>query len=147
MSKKNRSPQAAVQSANKTPATENIQSGVFVTVKSKLPFGRSFATPDGKVHVIKGMNQGILVKTEGLLGQYATTRLNKDAWDYFTKVYAEDDCLKNKVIFADVKAKNAAAQAKEIEKDVKTGMEQINPDNVPNIKTSDNEQDGTGVVA
>ena len=147
MSKKNRSVQVAKQPANTNPAADVKQSGAFVTVKSKLPFGRSFATPDGKVHVINGMNQGLLVKTEGLLGMYATTQLPKDVWDYFAKVYANGACLKNKIIFADVKAENAAAQAKEIEKDVKTGMEQINPNDIPNIKTSENEKDGTGVVA
>ena len=40
-----------------------------------------------------------------------------------------------------------SSTTKEIEKDVKTGMEQINPNDIPNIKTSENEKDGTGVVA
>ncbi len=149
MSKNNRGAQAASQSVNinNVPAPE--KSGNFVTVKSKLPYGLSFATPDGKTHKINGMNQGLVVKTEGLMGLYATTQLDADVWAYFTRAYAEQPYLKNKVIFAEVTAERADAKAKEIEKDAstKTGMEQLDPNEVPNIKKSEDTPTGAGVVA
>lgn len=149
MSKKNKGVQAAKQPVNVQNVSAPEKSGNFVTVKSKLPYGLSFATPDGKVHKINGMNQGLVVKTEGLMGLYATTQLDADVWAYFTRAYAEQPYLKNKIIFADVKAENAEAKAKEIEKDesTKTGMEQIDPTTVPNIQKSEDGGTGAGVVA
>lgn len=149
MSKKNKGAQAAVQTANVNNAPAPQKSGNFVTVKSKLPYGLSFVTPDGKVHKINGMNQGIVVKTEGMLGLYATTQLEADAWAYFTRAYAKQPYLLKKHIFADVSAPKAEAMAKEIEKDAstKTGMEQIDPNTVPNIKKSEDGGAGAGVVA
>lgn len=149
MSKKNKRAQANQQpvNTNNVPAPE--KSGNFVTVKSKLPYGLSFATPDGKIHKINGMNQGLVVKTEGLMGLYATTQLDADVWAYFTRAYAEQPYLKNKVIFAEVTTDRADAKAKELEKDAstKTGMEQLNPNEVPNIKKSGDTPTGAGVVA
>lgn len=149
MSKKNKRAQATQQpvNTNNVPAPE--KSGNFVTVKSKLPYGLSFATPDGKIHKINGMNQGLVVKTEGLMGLYATTQLDADVWAYFTRAYAEQPYLKNKVIFAEVTTDRADAKAKELEKDAstKTGMEQLNPNEVPNIKKSGDTPTGAGVVA
>lgn len=149
MSKKNKGVQAAKQPVNVQNVSAPEKSGNFVTVKSKLPYGLSFATPDGKVHKINGMNQGLVVKTEGLMGLYATTQLDADVWAYFTRAYAEQPYLKNQIIFADVKAENAEAKAKEIEKDAstKTRMEQIDPNTVPNIKKSEDGGAGAGVVA
>ena len=69
MSKKNKSAQTAQSSAKnvtQVSAAARPQGGNFVTVMSKLPWGLTFATPDGKKHVINGMNQGLLVKTEGM---------------------------------------------------------------------------------
>ena len=149
MSKKNRGAQAANQPANVNNAPAPQKSGNFVTVKSKLPYGLSFAAPDGKVYKINGMNQGLVVKTEGLIGLYATTQLDADVWAYFTRAYAEQPYLKNKIIFADVSAQRAEAIAKEIEKDdsTNTGMEQIDPNTVPNIQKSEDGGSGAGVVA
>lgn len=149
MSKKNKSAQTAKQSVSVQNVPAPQKSGNFVTVKSKLPYGLSFATPDGKVHKINGMNQGLVVKTEGMTGLYATTQLDADVWAYFTRAYANQPYLKNQIIFADVKAENAAAKAKEIEKDAstKTGMEQIDPDTVPNIQKAEDGGTGMGVVA
>lgn len=149
MSKKNKSAQAAKQPVNVNTVPAPQKSGNFVTVKSKLPYGLSFKTPDDKTHKINGMNQGLVVKTEGLMGLYATTQLDAGAWAYFTRAYAEQPYLKNRVIFAEVSAERAAAKAKEIEKDAstKTGMEQIDPNTVPNIKKSEDTPTGAGVVA
>lgn len=149
MSKKNKSAQAAQQPVNTNNVPAPQKSGNFVTIKSKLPYGLSFATPDGKTHKINGMNQGLVVKTEGLMGLYATTQLDADVWAYFTRAYAEQPYLKNKVIFAEVTAERADAKAKEIEKDAstKTGMEQLDPNEVPNIKKSEDTPTGSGVVA
>lgn len=149
MSRKNKGAQVVNKpvNVNIVPALE--KSGNFVTVKSKLPYGLSFSAPDGKIHTINGMNQGLVVKTEGLMGLYATTRLDSEAWTYFTRAYAEQPYLKNKIIFAEVTTDRAAAKAKEIEKDLSTatGMEQIDPDEVPNIKKSEDVPTGAGVVA
>lgn len=149
MSKKNRGAQAANQPVNVANIPVPEKSGDFVIVKSKLPYPLSFATPDGKVHKINGMNQGLVVKTEGLMGLYATTNLPKEAWAYFSKVYAEQPYLAKQHIFAEVTAERATAKAKEIEKDAstKTGLEQIDPSTVPNIQKSDDTPTGGGVVA
>ncbi len=150
MSNKNKSTQAAIELANNQqthiPAPE--KSGNFVIVKSKLPYALSFVTPDDKVHKINGMNQGLVVKTEGLIGLYATTHLDAEAWEYFAKVFAKQPYLLKQHIFADVKAKAADAKAKEIEKDVstKTGLEQLDPNNIPNIKKAEDAPSGAGVV-
>lgn len=51
MSKKNESAQTAQSSAKKVTqvsAAARPQGGNFVTVMSKLPWGLTFATPDGK---------------------------------------------------------------------------------------------------
>lgn len=149
MSNKNKSVQTANKSAKNNTVPAPQKSGNFVTVKSKLPYGLSFAGPDGKVHRINGMNQAVVVKTEGLMGLYATTQLEADVWAYFATAYAQQPYLKNKIIFAEVTADRAAAKAKEIEKDAstQTGMEQINPDTVPNIQKSEDGGTGAGVVA
>jgi hypothetical protein len=150
MSKKKESAQTAQSSAKKVTqvsAAARPQGGNFVTVMSKLPWGLTFATPDGKKHVINGMNQGLLVKTEGMLGRYAATRLDAEVWEYFAKAHAEQDYLKKKAIFAEVRESDAKAKAKELEKDVKTGMEQIDPKDVPGIQTADNMKSSQGVTA
>lgn len=149
MSKKNKGAPTANQSVNVNNAPAPQKSGNFVTVKSKLPYALSFATPDGKVHKINGMNQGIVVKTEGMLGLYATTQLDADVWAYFTRAYAKQPYLLKKHIFADVSAQKAADMAKEIEKDAstKTGLEQIDPNTVPNIQKSEDGGQGAGVTA
>lgn len=151
MSNKKKGTQVAAKLANNQltnyPAPD--KSGNFVIVKSKLPYGLSFVTPDDKVHKINGMNQGLVVKSEGLSGLYATTRLDADAWDYFTRAYAKQPYLQKQHIFAEVKEKYADAKAREIEKDAstKTGLEQLNPNNIPNIKKAENTPNGAGVVA
>lgn len=150
MSKKNKSVQGAQNPAKKTVQISAVAAkpgGNFVTVMSKLPTGLVFTTPDGKKHVINGMNQGLLVKTEGMLGSYAATRLDAEVWEYFAKDHAEQDYLKKKAIFAEAKESNAKAKAKELEKDVKTGMEQIDPKDVPGIETADNTKSSQGVTA
>ena len=118
----------------------------MVTVKSKLPFGLSFNTPDGKVWVIKGMNQAVLVKQEGMLGYYATSHLPEDVWAYFAKINSDKPYFKNKHIFAEVSAKRADAIAKELGNENKTKLEQIDPDEVPNIQTVKDAPKGNGVT-
>lgn len=150
MSKKNKSVQGAQNPAKNTVQISAVAAkpgGNFVTVMSKLPTGLVFTTPDGKKHVINGMNQGLLVKTEGMLGRYAATRLDAEVWEYFAKAHAEQDYLKKKAIFAEVRESDAKAKAKELEKDVKTGMEQIDPEDVPGIQTADNTKSSQGVTA
>ena len=118
----------------------------MITVKSKLPFGLSFKTPDGKTHIIKGMNQGVLVKGQGLLGKYETTRMEESVWNFFAKTYSNSKYLKNKIIFAETKSSVANQKAKELQDDMttKTGLEQADPNKVPKIKKSEKQQEGKG---
>lgn len=118
-----------------------------VCVKSKLPFGLKFNTPDGKVWEIKGMNQSELVTTQGRLGVFATSFLPEEAWAYFAKINQDKPYLRNKHIFAEVSAKKATAMALEMGTENKTKLEQINPKEVPNIKTAEEKPNGAGVSA
>lgn len=120
--------------------------GNFVTVMSKIPFGVKFNTPDGKVYEIQGMNQSKIVKSEGISGYYAVTRLPEDVWAYFAKTYNDKPFMKQKHIFANVSAKRAEAEAKELGDNNKTKLEQINPKEVPNIKTAEEKPQGVGVT-
>lgn len=80
------------------------------------------------------MNQGLLVKTEGMLGSYAATRLDAEVWEYFAKDHAEQDYLKKKAIFAEAKESNAKAKAKELEKTSKPAWSRLTPKTFRELK-------------
>lgn len=147
----NKKKKAAVANTAKVnvtvPTQNNNLSGDFITVKSKLPISLSHVLPNGKVIVIKGTNMGDIVKMGADANLYNTTLLSKDEWEHFVKVNHKQPYMVKRIIFADVKASNADAIAKELAKDssTKTGFEQQDPNAMPDIKSAESQDARSGV--
>lgn len=125
--------------AKKQTVSQQVTSSNTISVLSKLPFDLSFINAKGEKKIIKGMKASSLVITKGAMGLYATTNLDRDDWEYFAKINKNAKILVNKIILANEDIKEARAEAKEHQKE-KTGLEQIDPKEVPNIQKSTSEE-------
>lgn len=143
MAKKKNGLQAQTKSTDvNIPVQSNTESGDnFISVMSKFPHDLSFILPNGKIKIIKGMPQNKLVvaNSQGMtmpFGSYAKTELTAEEWSFFANLHRDQPFIKNKIIFAETNEKRAASAVKELDEEVKSGMEQIDPTEVPGIKTS-----------
>lgn len=94
--------------------------GTTVTVACKLPHGLHLDHA-GKRVTVNGANTSNVIGGHGL-----TEGIDKEFFDEWLKANADHPAVKNKLIFAHDKARNAAAQARE-QASNKTGVEPIDP--------------------
>jgi hypothetical protein len=90
-----------------------------ITVACKLPNGL-ILDQDGKKVVLKGSRDRDAVAGFGL------TQVDEGFWSTWTTAYKDFPPLKKGLVFAQAKEASAAAEAKE-KKDVKTGLEGLDP--------------------
>lgn len=109
-------------------AMKATQNDGLVYVACKLPNGIRFETSYGEV-ILKGVKMSELVKAGGFLpsGSYFITPVDRKAWNEIMKKYGDQPFIKNKIIFAKEDYGHAQGMAKEIDAEVVTGYEQVNP--------------------
>lgn len=102
----------------------------FVTVACKLPHGLQ-CTVGNQTIVLRGANAPDAVVGFGL------THVPEDFWNEWSTQHRNYEPLKKGLIFAHAKTRNVRAEAEE-KKDLKTGLEQLNPNGiVAGIKPDD----------
>ncbi len=102
-----------------------------VTVGCKLPNGIVLEI-EGYSVVLNGANASNVIGGYGL-----TENVDKDAFDKWLKTHAEQEYVKNELVFAQAKTNSAEAKAKE-NAGRKTGLEGLPQDNpMPGIQKSD----------
>ncbi|HWH86167.1 MAG TPA: hypothetical protein VNV36_05245 [Pseudomonas sp.] len=99
-------------------------------IYSKLPRGVVFVV-GGRNITINGSN------TPGcLLPDHGVTSIPDDYWEELKKVYGKHKAIRDEHIFAAKDLDDAEAIAEEREEE-KTGLEQLNPNDLKDVKTSD----------
>jgi hypothetical protein len=88
-----------------------------VTVGCKLPHGLTLMVGDKEVKV-RGAN------TTTIIGGFGLTEIDEDFWNTWAQEHADWPMVKNGLIFAQAKRKDAEAEAKEL-KGEKTGLERL----------------------
>ena len=112
--------------ATKNTNTTTLTNDVYIA--SHLSRGIVFKMPDGQKLVIKGVNDSLRGKEKGILivGEGVITKVDKSAWEYISKTYANFAAIKNGLIYVSESYDKAKAQIKE-KKDLKNGFEPIDP--------------------
>ena len=109
-------------------AVKAVQDDGLVNVACKIPNGIRFNTPYGE-YMLKGVRMSEIVKAGGYLpaGSYNITPIPAKAWEWIKEHYKDQPFLINKIIFAEREYNSAVAKAKDLDKDVESGFEQIDP--------------------
>lgn len=98
-----------------------------VTVGCKLPHGLVAQVGDNSV-VFKGANSALIIGGHGI-----TENVDAAFWSSWLERNKGLEFVRKGLVFADAKADNTKAQAKE-KSQVKTGLEPINPAEVKDVK-------------
>lgn len=112
---------------------KNTAASNLVTVLCNLPGGISFVLPNMKRITFNGYPVSKLVGAEGEIlpaGKYGVTEgVDREAWDWIKKTYAKCDFFKpgHELLIAVDKPAEARAMLED-RKDVRHGMEQVDPE-------------------
>ena len=103
--------------------------GRTVVVALNRVQGIDYPMPDGRIVSIAGNAEGLRGQEMGVLpvGAYGLTEVREDDWLYIEKMWGETPLFKNGLIFAQSKAADAKAEAKNRE-DLRNGMEPVDPE-------------------
>ena len=112
---------------------QNVQpsagAGRTVVVALNRAQGLDFPMPDGRIVSIAGSNAGLRGQMTGVLpiGEFGLTEIAESDWLYIAKTWGEWKLFKNGLIFAQTKAEDAKAEAKE-KAEFRHGFEPIDPE-------------------
>ena len=115
------------------PAPQTVQpsagAGRTVVVALNRVQGIDYPMPDGRVVSIAGNAVGLRGQEMGVLpmGAYGLTEIREDDWLYIEKTWGEWKLFKSGLIFAQTKAEDARAEAKE-KAELRHGFEPIDPE-------------------
>ena len=115
------------------PAPQTVQpsagAGRTVVVALNRVQGIDYPMPDGRVVSIAGSNAGLRGQMTGILpiGEFGLTEIAESDWLYIAKTWGEWKLFKNGLIFAQTKAEDAKAEAKE-KAGLRHGFEPIDPE-------------------
>ncbi|EFE94002.1 hypothetical protein [Serratia odorifera] len=103
-----------------------------VTVGCKLPNGLVLNVQGKQVKI-----NGCRSKEARIIGGYGLTAVDKELWEAWLKIHAEQPYVKNGVIFAQDNGNSVRSQAKEQE-NIKSGLEPLPQKNpAPGIQRDD----------
>ena len=103
--------------------------GRTVVVALNRVQGIDYPMPDGRVVSIAGNAVSLRGQEMGVLpmGAYGLTEIREADWLYIEKMWGQTPLFKNGLIFAQTKAENAKAEAKE-RAELRHGFEPIDPE-------------------
>lgn len=112
-----------------------MSAGETVVVACKLPHGMICEL--GTLPVIKrwklnGANTAQIIGVNPLVSQFGiTTNVNKDDMEQWLKLHADLPFMKTGAIFIQKDTRSADAEAKEKQTSIKSGLEPLNPREMP----------------
>ena len=115
------------------PAPQTVQpsagTGRTVVVALCRAQGLDFPMPDGRIVSVTGSNASLRGQMTGVLpiGEFGLTEIAESDWLYIEKTWGEWKLFKSGLIFAQTKAEDARAEAKE-KAELRHGFEPIDPE-------------------
>lgn len=118
------------------PKRYKATSGRKVTVFSKYEQALKYETPYGPIVLACKTHKGALV-----VNGFAVTSIPIEAWNYLAEVYGKSNMFRNHFVYVADSVEAGTDHAKEL-RDIKTGLEPLDPKEKHNVLPSGQSDDG-----
>lgn len=112
--------------------------GKTVVVALNRATGIQFTMPDGRKVLVNGNAVDLRGKGKGVLpvGAFGLTTIAADDWEYIKKTYGGMEIFENGLIFTSERKADAMDEAEE-KKELRHGLEPVNPETTPTQPNED----------